>query len=263
LIDEVLADTGKASQRRRLLPAPAVVYYIMALALWRELPLEEVLRVVSTSLHWLDDGKNPATQPCKAAISHARSRLGPEVIRELAARILRPIAQRDSLGAWYRGMRIMALDGSCMDVPDEAANAEHFGYAGSPRGASAFPQIRVLALIECGTHVIVGVEYGPFRRSEQKMAQVLLPATLQPDMLLLADRNFYGYPMWQIANASGCKLLWRVKSSLKLAKEHVLSDGSYLKQDIRFRGQDAAKRLTSSGCRVYIGHERFGLGRNI
>jgi hypothetical protein len=233
LIDEVLADTGKASQRTRLLPAPAVVYYIMALALWRELPLEEILRVVNTSLHWLDDSKKPATLPCKAAISQARSRLGPEVMRELAVRVLRPLAPSDSLGAWYRGLRIMALDGSCMDVPDEAANADHFGYAGSARGESAFPQIRVLALIECGTHAIVGAEHGPFRRSEQKMAEVLLPATLQPDMLLLADRNFYGYSMWQIANSSACRLLWRVKSNLKLAKEHVLPDGSYLSKIYR------------------------------
>jgi len=227
LIDEVLADTGKASQRNRLLPAPAVVYYIMALALWRELPLEEILRVVSASLHWLDAGKSPATQPCKAAISQARSRLGPEVMRELAARVLRPLAQSGSLGAWYRGLRVMALDGSCMDVPDEAANAEYFGYPGASRGASAFPQVRVLALVECGTHAIVGAEHGPFRRSEQEMAEALLP-TLQPDMLLLADRNFYGYPMWQTANSSGCRLLWRVKSNLKLAREHVLPDGSYL-----------------------------------
>ena len=247
LIDEVLADTGKASQRKRLLPAPAVVYYVMSLALWRELPIEEVLRVVSTSLHWLDDGKNPTTPPCKAAISQARSRLGPEVMRELAARVLRPLARSDSLGAWYRGLRIMALDGSCMDVPDEAANAEHFGYAGSSRGASAFPQIRVLALVECGTHAIVGAEYGPFRRSEQKMAEVLLPATLQPDMLLLADRNFYGYAMWQIANSSGCRLLWRVRTSLKLAKEHVLPDGSYLS-----RIYSATDRAHSKGLQIRV-----------
>jgi len=247
LIDEVLADTGKTSQRNRLLPAPAVVYYIMALALWRELPLEEILRVVSASLHWLDAGKTPASQPCKAAISQARSRLGPEVMRELAVRVLRPLARRDSLGAWYRGLRIMALDGTCIDVPDEAANADHFGYAGSPRGASAFPQIRVLALVECGTHAIVGAEHGPFRRSEQKMAEVLLPATLQHDMLLLSDRNFYGYPMWQIANSSGCKLLWRIQSSLKLAKEHVLPDGSYLS-----RIYSASDRARQSGLQIRV-----------
>jgi hypothetical protein len=228
LIDEVLADTGKGSRRKRLLPAPAVVYYIMALALWREAPLEEVMRVVRSGLQWLSDADSLPSLPCKAAISQARSRLGPSVMRELAAKVLRPLAEQDSLGAWYRGLRVVAVDGTGMDVADEAANANFFGYPGTSRGESAFPQIHVLALVECGTHAVIGAEHGPCRYSEQKMAASLFPATLRPDMLLLADRNFYGYALWQTASAGGCKLLWRVKSNLKLPREHILPDGSYL-----------------------------------
>jgi hypothetical protein len=228
LIDEVLIETGKGSRRERLLPAPAVVYYVMALALWREAPLEEVMRVVRSGLQWLSNGGSLPPQPCKAAISQARSRLGPNVMRELAAKILRPLAEPDSLGAWYRGLRVMAVDGTGMDVADEAANANFFGYPGASRGESAFPQIHVLALVECGTHVITGATHGPCRCSEQEMAASLFPATLHPDMLLLADRNFYGYALWQTASSSGCKLLWRVKANLKLPREHVLPDGSYL-----------------------------------
>jgi len=269
LIDEVLTDVGKGSRRKRLLPAPAVVYYVMALALWRTSPLEEVLRVVSAGLHWLGDAKHPATQPCKAAISQARSRLGAGVMRELASRVLRPLARSDSLGAWYRGMRIMALDGACMDVPDEAANAAYFGYPSASRGASAFPQIRVLALIECGTHIIVGVEHGPFRRSEQEMAEQLLPTALQPGMLLLADRNFYGFPLWQIANASGARLLWRVKANLKLAREHDLPDGSYLsriysiKDRARKNGMQVRVIEYSLGKEASASSEKYRLLTNI
>lgn len=80
LIEEVLAQTGKASQRERLLPAPAVVYYVMALALWREAPLEEVLRVVCGGLQWLGGGQAGAVQASKSAISQARTRLGPQVM---------------------------------------------------------------------------------------------------------------------------------------------------------------------------------------
>jgi hypothetical protein len=228
LIDEVLNDTGKGSQRERLLPAPAVVYYIMALALWREAPLEEVMRVVRSGLQWLNSEDSIPAQPCKAALSQARSRLGPTVMKELAAKVLRPLAERDSLGAWYHGLRVVAVDGTSMDVADETANANFFGYPGASRGESAFPQIHVLALVECGTHAVIGAEHGPCRRSEQEMAESLLPATLRPDMLLLADRNFYGYPLWQTASACGCTLLWRVKANLKLARERILPDGSYL-----------------------------------
>lgn len=101
LIEQVLAETGKASQRERLLPAPAVVYYVMALALWREAPLEEVLRVVCEGLQWLGGGRGEAVQASKSAISQARTRLGSDVMRRLAQRVLRPLAQPGAPGAWY------------------------------------------------------------------------------------------------------------------------------------------------------------------
>ncbi len=228
LIEEVLADTGKASQRERLLPAPAVVYYVMALALWREAPLEEVLRVVCEGLQWLGGGQAGAVQASKSAISQARTRLGPEVMRRLAERVLRPLAAPGAPGAWYRGFRVMALDGSCMDVADEAANAAFFGYPGASRGETAFPQARVLGLVECGTHAVVAAGIAPYSRSEQAMAAKLLPAKLTADMLVLADRNFYGFKLWQTACASGAKLAWRVKSNLGLPVQQLLPDGSYL-----------------------------------
>ena len=247
LIEEVLAETGKASQRERLLPAPAVVYYVMALALWREAPLEEVLRVVCEGLQWLGGGKAEAVQASKSAISQARSRLGPEVMRQLADRVLRPLAAPGAPGAWYRGLRVMALDGSCMDVADEASNAEFFGYPGASRGQSAFPQARLVGLVECGTHAVVGATIAPYSRSEQAMAADLLPAKLAPDMLVLADRNFYGFKLWRIACASGARLAWRVKSNLKLPVQQMLPDGSYLSTVF-----DSAERARQAGQTVRV-----------
>jgi hypothetical protein len=100
----------------------------MALSLWRAAPLEEVLRVVCEGLNWLGDGRAGAVQASKSAISQARTRLGPLVMQRLAERVLRPLAPPDAPGAWYRGWRVMALDGSSLDVADEKANAEYFGY---------------------------------------------------------------------------------------------------------------------------------------
>lgn len=247
LIEEVLAETGRASQRERMLPAPAVVYYVMALALWREAPLEEVLRVVCEGLQWLGGGEAGAVQASKSAISQARTRLGSQVMRRLAERVLRPLAAPDAPGAWYRGLRVMALDGSCMDVADEAANAEFFGYPGASRGQSAFPQARLLGLVECGTHVVTAAEVAPYGDSEQAMAAQMLPAKLKPDMLVLADRNFYGFRLWQTACASGAKLVWRVKSNLKLPVEQMLPDGSYLSTIF-----DSADRQRRAGQAVRV-----------
>jgi hypothetical protein len=155
LVEEVLIETGRESQRERLLPAPAVVYYVMELALRREVPLEEVLRVVCEGLQWLGGGEAGAGQASKSAISQARTRLGAEVMHRLAERVLRPLAAPGAPGAWYRAMRVVALDGSGMDVADEAANAEYFGYPSAACGQSAFPQARLLGLVECGTHAVV------------------------------------------------------------------------------------------------------------
>ena len=247
LIEEVLAHTGKASQRERLLPAPAVVYYVMALALWREAPLEEVLRVVCEGLQWLGGEHTQAAQASKSAISQARTRLGPEVMRQLADRVLRPLAAPGAPGAWYRDWRVMALDGSSMDVADEAANAQFFGYPGASRGHSAFPQARLLGLVECGTHAVVAASIAPYSHSEQAKAAKLLPAKLTADMLVLADRNFYGFKLWQTACASGAKLAWRVKSSLLLPVRQLLPDGSYLSAVF-----DSADRARSAGQTVRV-----------
>lgn len=240
LIDEVLEETGRRSQRNRLLPAPAVVYYVMALALWREAPLEEVLRVVCEGLQWLGGGQAEAVQASKSAISQARTRLGATVMQRLAERVLRPLAAPGAPGAWYRGWRVMALDGSGMDVADEKANAEYFGYPSAARGQSAFPQARVLGLVECGTHVIAAADIAPYAHSEKAMAARRLPGWLEPSMLLLADRGFYGFGLWQIASASGAALLWRVSATLKLPVQQALPDGSYL--STVYDSADAARK---------------------
>ena len=172
--------------------------------------------------------QSSAVQASKSAISQARTRLGSEVMRQLAERVLRPLAAPGAPGAWYRGFRVMALDGSCMDVADEAANAAFFGYPSAARGQTAFPQARLLGLVECGTHAVVAASIAPYKRSEQAMAGELLPAKLTPDMLVLADRNFYGFKLWQKACASGAKLAWRVKSTLGLPVQQLLADGSHL-----------------------------------
>jgi Insertion element 4 transposase N-terminal/Transposase DDE domain len=221
LIEEILTKTGKASQRQRLLPAPTVVYCVMALALWREAPLQEVLRVVCEGLQWLGAGHSTAVRASKSAISQARTRLAPEVMR--------PLAAPGAPGAWYRGLRVMALDGSCMDVADEAANAKVFGYPTNARGDGAFPKMRVLALVECGTHAVVVCEMAPYCHSEQAMLVKLLERPkLTADMLVLADRGFYGFKLWKSACATGAKLVWRVKSKMLLPVQQMLPDSSYL-----------------------------------
>jgi Insertion element 4 transposase N-terminal/Transposase DDE domain len=225
-VRQVLAETGKASERERDLPAQVMVYYAIALALHMGSGTREVLRCLLEGLRWLW-GAEAVKVAGKSGISQARSRLGEVPLRRLYEALVQPIASRATRGAWHRDWRLVSLDGSCLDVADTEANRAEFGVPGASRGASAFPQLRFVALVENGTHVLFGARLGRYAEGETTLAHEVLTA-LRPGMLCLADRQFFGYALWLTATATGADLLWRVKHNLRLPREAVLADGSYL-----------------------------------
>ena len=226
-VRQVLAETGRASERERDLPAPVMVYYAIALALYMGSSTREVLRCLLEGLRWLW-GAEAVKVAGKSGISQARSRLGEAPLRRLYDEMVQPIATPATKGAWYRRWRLVSLDGSCLDVADTEANRTAFGGPGASRGESAFPQLRFVALVENGTHVLFGARLGCYADGETTLAQAVLTAALRPGMLCLADRQFFGHALWQRATASGADLLWRGKHNLRLPREAVLADGSYL-----------------------------------
>jgi hypothetical protein len=225
-VQQILAETSKASERERDLPAQVMVYYAIALALYMGSSTREVLRCLLEGLRWLW-GAEAVKVAGKSGISQARSRLGEAPLRRLYEEVVQPIATRATKGAWYRRWRLVSLDGSCLDVADTAENGAQFGYPGASRGESAFPQLRFVALVENGTHVLFGAQLGRYADSETTLAHAVLSA-LRPGMLCLADRYFFGHALWQRAAGTGADLLWRVKCNLRLPREMVLADGSYL-----------------------------------
>jgi hypothetical protein len=225
-VRQTLTETGRASERERDLPAPVMVYYAIALALYMGAGTREVLRCLLEGLRWLW-GAEAVKAAGKSGISQARSRLGEAPLRRLYEVLAQPIATRATRGAWYRGRRLVSLDGSCLDVADTEANRAAFGGPGASRGASASPQLRFVALVENGTHVLFGARLGRHAGGETTLAQAVLTA-LRPGMLCLADRQFFGHALWQAATATGADLLWRGKHNLRLPREAGLADGSYL-----------------------------------
>jgi len=246
-VSAALAATDRHSERVRDLPAAVVTYYVMALGLLMSVSTKEVLRVLLEGMRWLG-GEGALKVASKAAIAQARARLGPEPLRELWQRSARPLASADTAGAFYRGLRLVALDGSTLDVPDTAANRAHFGKPGASRGRAAFPQLRLLGLIETGTHGFFAAAIGPYARGEQTLATEVLPA-LKPDMLCLADRLFATFPFWKKAVATGATLLWRIRTNLILPVEEALPDGSYLST---FYPSTKDRRKRTNGLRVRI-----------
>jgi len=226
-IHAVLEATGTASIRQRDLPAHVVVYYVIALALYMQSSYREVLRCLLEGVQWLLDPSVTVKVAGKSGISQARTRLGFEPVRQLHDEVVKPIAVRATRGAWYGQWRLVSLDGSTLDVADEAGNEAAFGRPGASRGSSAFPQIRFVSLVENGTHVLFGSQMAGCETSEIALAKSVL-ASLQPGMLCLADRLFFGFALWNLARDTGADLLWRIKKNTRLAHEKRLPDGSYL-----------------------------------
>src|SRR4051812_33889875 len=246
-VRQVLAETGKASERERDLPAQVMVYYAIALALYMGSSTREVLRCLLEGLRWLW-GAAAVKVAGKSGISQARRRLGAAPLRRLYEGLVQPIATPASKGAWYRDWRLVSLDGSCLEVADTAANRSEFGVPGASRGASAFPQLRFAALVENGTHVLFGARLGPYAQGEITLAREVL-AALRPGMLCLADRQFFGHALWRLALDTGADLLWRVKHNLRLPREAVLADGSYL---TTVYPSDKDRRHRTGGVRVRV-----------
>jgi len=246
-VRQILAETGKASERERDLPAQVMVYYVMALALYMTASTREVLRCLLEGLRWLW-GAEAFKVAGKSGISQARTRLGDEPLCLLYERLVHPVATPATHGAWYRRWRLISLDGSCLDVADTAANRGAFGRPEASRGASAFPQLRFVALVENGTHVLFAARLDSFATGETTLAKRVL-AALRPGMLCLADRQFFGHALWQEAAATGADLLWRVKRNLRLPREAVLADGSYL---TTIYPSEKDRRHRANGCRLRV-----------
>ena len=225
-VHALLAATNRASLRQRDLPAPVVMYYVIALALYMGSSYREVLRCLLEGVQWLLGPSIRIRVAGRSGISQARTRLGWEPVRQLHDEVVRPIANAATKGAWYGRWRLVSLDGSTLDVADEADNAAAFGRPGASRGDSAYPQLRFVSLVENGTHVLFASQMAPYDTGEVTLAKSVL-THLQPGMLCLADRQFFGFELWSTARAGGADLLWRIKKNMRLAREQDLADGSY------------------------------------
>jgi transposase len=230
LVDEVIAQCGRTEQRHRSLPARTMAYFAIGLALHSDGSYDEVMALMTDGLAWAETegGSDPPVLPSKSAIFQARDRLGAEPVKALFERVARPLATPSTPGAWLAGRLLISIDGTTFDVADSDANTAFFGRPGVMKGErSAFPQARMVALAECGTHAIFDAEIGPYTTSEPVMSKLLLER-LEAGMVLTADRGFTSFEAWKQASATGADLIWRAKSNTKPRRIEILDDGSWL-----------------------------------
>jgi hypothetical protein len=225
LVDEVIGLSGCREKRQRLLPARAVVYFVLGLCLFSGADSCAPPGYRSV-MRWLTNGVrhlHGLALPTSSALTRARQRLGSKPLELLFDLRRGPLAGEGAAFAFAFGLRLVAWDGTGIDVADTPENIREFGVT---QGGN--PQIRLLALAECGTHAIIDAAFdGVEKASEHKLARRLLHA-LGPGMLLLADRNFAGHELWGLVTAAGADMAWRIKKNLVLPPARVLSDGSFL-----------------------------------
>jgi transposase IS4-like protein/DDE family transposase len=230
LVDRVVDQAGVRERRKRTLPARVVVYYLLAMVLFFQSGYGEVWNKLVAGLDWarrFQARMSLGMQPTPAAITLARQRLGWQVMAALLEETAGPLAGQEQGAAFAAGMRLVAIDGMCLDLPDTPENAAEFGYPGNDGGRGPFPQVRVAGLGECGTRAVLGAALSPLATGEQALARRLL-GKLSPGDLLLADRNFLSHGLLAEVLAGGVHVLWRAKSDVGLPVLGVLPDGTWL-----------------------------------
>jgi Insertion element 4 transposase N-terminal/Transposase DDE domain len=252
LVDRVVATTDTRELRRRLLPARLVVYFVLALwlfrgpncgygrvmgkladALYHRRRGQQLLEGVLDPQGWVQDGAGRRWRPPNISnLARARARLGADPLHMLFDHVAGPVggaATGGAAGVFCCGLRVVSMDGSTTDVPNSKANDAHFGRPSNATRAGAFPQVRWLAAAESGTGALVGATFGPYTVGEQTLARDLLPA-FGAEMLVLADRNFLSHTLARDVLGTGAHILWRASASFRLTPTAVLADGTYLAQ---------------------------------
>lgn len=226
LVDRVIDQFWIREQRVRQLPVRLVFYLVLTLCLF---PQESYRSATKILMQAFGGAGSARPVPTAAAIGNARVRLGADAVETIVRRVIQPVASPDTQGAWYRGWRLVAFDGTTFTLPDTPENDAQFGRPGSGRGdgKGAYPQAQAACLIELGTHAVFDGRLEPYRVSENKLIEEMF-ASLCPGMLALADRGVYSFRRWTRAAATGADLLWRVSSNLILRPVEMLADGSYI-----------------------------------
>ncbi|MGW7545939.1 IS4 family transposase [Streptomyces sp. NPDC054770] len=223
LVDAAIAKHSRAEKRRRLLPARLVTYFVLALCLFAQESYEEVIRMLTSGI----PGSRALARTNRSSLSRARARLGEEVLESLFRQVAGPLAMPGTPGAWWSGLRLLALDGTQFDVPDSVTNGDTFdgpSTGGTPFG---FPQVRAVVLSEIGTHGVLEARLGGYRDGERALAYPLAAAT-GPGDLVIADRGFWSVEFVHTFATTGADLLVRLQSNHLGTTQEELPDGSRL-----------------------------------
>jgi hypothetical protein len=233
-----LAKAGKRSVRERDFPNHIVVYFVIMMSFYMRSSYDAIMEAILLGLEFITGIRADIKPTHRSSIIRGRERVGWEPLANLFDSHVKPIATKDTKGAWYRGLRMVAMDGTTFEVADSEDNQVYFPRSAG-KSASAFPRLDTVFLVESGTHVVFGLSANTSKEhalsmlkrkkqdGELTLAKKLLPK-LKRGMLLLCDRLYPAHGLIQSVLATDAHLLWRIKSNIRLDVEKRLPDGSFL-----------------------------------
>lgn len=228
LIEELLDTYQMWEEREQKTNMVTITYWLIALHLYPSLSQRRVYAKMVSGLRTRRDDVAEAI-PVRSALSYRRSQLGSEIMQELFVRCAGPKATAQTPGAFWKGMRLLAIDGTVESVADTASNREAFRYSSDDElSHSPFPQARLLLLIECGTHLICDAEISSCRQGEASGLSLLLERWSMEQSLILWDSGFHSSAAIFAVRARGGHVLGRLKSNVLEKPFCTLVDGSYL-----------------------------------
>lgn len=252
---ECLRANGNNTKRNRELPNDFVFYYLLTLCLHRNVSQKEVLRRMSDGLDWFY-GLVDVKITGRSGISQAKSRIKSNAMKAIFERCAKPVATPRSAGCFYGKHRIVVIDGTDIDLYDSKQNAEYFGKSSNQFGECGYPKARAVALIEAGTHSVFALNIGKYKvaddeaesldgrkvgaRKVKQIGEISLAMSLthhlEPGMIVLADRLFMAFELFEKCRDTGAELLFRAREDRNLEKEQILPDGSYVSTIYDSRG---------------------------
>lgn len=258
IVAEVIDKCAARERRARKLPASAVLLLCIAMNLYSGDCLTHVFFRLVSGMRWLLADPD-ALRVSKGALCQARYRLGARPLVELFRRVCEPLAAPSTPGAFLFGLRLMALDGTVLDVPDTPKNVRAFGKRRAPRGESAWPQIRMVAISECATHAVCEAGVWPHDFDERAAGLRLLGRSAGAGMLVLWDRGFHSFEMVKAVLSRGAHLLGRLPATVKPLPTRTLADGTSLVLLRRRRPPNDEERLRGERTSVAVRLLRYTL----
>ncbi|WP_369265202.1 IS4 family transposase [Streptomyces sp. R35] len=232
LVADVLEKCGVRDKKPGALPAGFMVYFTLALALFQQDSYDDVAEQLVGRIAELS-----GSIPNKSSFTRARRRLGPLVLETMFRELAGPLAPVGLGRAFYRGMRLAAVDGFVLDAPDTTAYRATFGGPVKNSQPAGFPQTRVVTLTECGTHAQIDAAVGGFNGGEPELAVKMADSAV--GMLVIMDRGLPGVALWKAYTGAGAHLLIRARSSVAARPVQHLPDGTYLAR-MNLAGQKGA-----------------------